>query len=100
MNMYRNWHMELKPKSEFSYFAEQLSKYSGKKEVKEHMEKLRNVYRGDVDHFVPFGPDPDTLINLKDGIDPPPATNTAQPAQNGSIPKATDKNDDIPQFSY
>ena len=69
MSMYHNWHMEMAPKLEFGYFAERLSKFSGKKEVKEHMDKLRGVYRGDVDHFVPFGSEPDNLVNLKDGFD-------------------------------
>ena len=67
--MYRNWHFELAPKLEFGYFAERISKYSGNKDVKAHMEKLRGVYKGDVDHFVPFGDGPDNLINLKDGFD-------------------------------
>ena len=67
------------------------------------MEKLRNVYKGDVDHFVPFGPMPDNLINLKEGIEPPLVPNMVQPVQptsTGSIPRATDKNEGIPQFSY
>ena len=59
MNMYRGWHREIAPKFEFSYFAERLSKFSNSKDVKEHMEKLRGVYKGEVDHFMPFGNMPD-----------------------------------------
>ena len=101
MSMYRNWHMELKPKSEFGYFTEQLSKLSTKKEVKDHMEKLRGVYRGDTDHFVPFGNEPDSLVNLKDGFDvKAPEAEMMQPTPNVSGARATDKNEGIPQFSY
>ena len=72
MTMYRNWHSEFAPKLEFSYFAERLSKFSSKNEVKTHMEKLRGVYKGDVDHYIPFGNEPDNLVNLKDGFEAPP----------------------------
>ena len=99
MNMYRNWHFELAPKLEFGYFAERISKYSGNKDVKAHMEKLRGVYKGDVDHFVPFGDGPDNLINLKDGFDShAPAGEMEQPMASGA--RATDKNEGIPNFSY
>ena len=76
--MYRNWHMEFAPILEFSYFANRLSKFGTNREVKAHMEKLRGVYRGDVDHFVPFGNEPENLINLKDGFDTSPQTGQIQ----------------------
>lgn len=98
MSMYHNWHSELAPKLEFSYFAERLSKMSTKKEVKEHMEKLRGVYRGDTDHFVPFGSEPDNMLNLKDGFDMNPLPEMEQPTPSGA--KTTDKNEGIPNFSY
>ena len=101
MDMYRNWHMELAPKIEFGYFAERLSKFSSNKEVKAHMEKLRGVYRGEVDHFVPFGSEPDNLINLKDGFDNnPPVGELEQPMPIVNGARATDKNEGIPNFSY
>ena len=94
MNMYRNWHMELKPKSEFGYFAEQLSKMSGKREIKDHMEKLRGVYRGELDHFVPGNDGTD--INLKEGL--PAAPVQAAPEASGA--QGFNKEAENAQFSY
>ena len=101
MNMYRGWHREFAPKLEFSYFAERVSKFSNSKDVKEHMEKLRGVYKGETDHYVPFGNIPDGQINLKDYYETHLAVGQAdQPMQITSGAKATDKNEGIPNFSY
>ena len=103
MNMYRGWHREFAPKLEFSYFAERLSKFSNSKDIREHMEKLRGVYKGETDHYVPFGNIPDGQINLKDYFENHLAVGQGDQSMQINLTsgaKATDKNEGIPNFSY
>jgi hypothetical protein len=53
---YKNWHMQFAPKLKFEFATSKINGYSGKKDVLEHVGKLRQVYKGELDLF--FDPQP------------------------------------------
>jgi len=48
MNVYKNWHFEVMPKFEFTYFAERMQKAGTDKAMKAFMSTMRKVYKGDL----------------------------------------------------
>jgi len=63
--------------------------------VKDHMEKLRGVYRGEIDHFVPGNDGTD--INLKEGL---PAAQPVEAAPEASGALAFNKEAENAAFTY
>lgn len=55
--MYHNWHQNFAPRYEFTYFIDRVSNFSGNKDVRAHMTKLRNVYKGEEDLFIELNGD-------------------------------------------
>jgi hypothetical protein len=47
MRIYKNWHFEVGSKLEFGYFCARVTKAGEEKEVRDFMNKLRKVYKGD-----------------------------------------------------
>jgi len=41
MQTYKNWHMQFAPKLKFQFAVNKINNYSGKREVTEHVGKLR-----------------------------------------------------------
>ena len=99
MGVYKKWHMDFAPKYHFDYFKDRMTKMSTDKMVKQHMSKLRDVYKEEADHTVEFAGE---QVNLKDfwkqSIGPLVVGNHQENQVNGA--RATDKKEGIPYFSY
>ena len=51
MTVYKKWHMEFAPKLQFDFAISKVQKMGTKKQILEHMMKLRQVYKGEQEVF-------------------------------------------------
>jgi hypothetical protein len=51
MTVYKKWHMNFAPKLQFDFAISKVQKMGSKKQVIEHMFKLRQVYKGESEVF-------------------------------------------------